>query len=389
MIAIALLGACLAMMGFALVSLILPGSELIPDRPTVLDVVLFGTIFLSFPSVALVIAWKRPGNPVAWLFFAIGLAITMSVFASEYVGWVVYAGAQLPGSTIVAWLGQWAFTAAGTIFLPFSLMLFPEGRLPSRRWRAAAAVALALGLTSTIALAVMPGPIVGYEELENPFAVHGVIGEAAVALAPWEFGALGYSIVLAVAALAVRFRRGGAERQQVKWLLLPASVMVVFLIAGVASEGDGLWTVVILTLAAIPICAGIAILRYRLYDIDLVIRRTLVYALVIAVLGGAYVGLVLALTAALSSIVGGQALPVALSTLIIAALFGPVRARVRELIDRRFYRSRYDAQRTLESFSTRLRDEVELEAVGGALVDVAGRVVRPASADVWIRGRPA
>jgi hypothetical protein len=163
--------------------------------------------------------------------------------------------------------------------------------------------------------------------------------------------------------------------------------LVVFLIAGVATAIEALWTAVMLTLAAIPVCAGIAILRYRLYDVDLVIRRTLVYALVSALLGAAYVVLVLALTATLSSFVGGQGLPVALSTLVIAALFGPVRARVRDLIDRRFYRSRYDAQRTLEAFTTRLRDEVELEAVGLTLVDVAGRAVRPTSVGVWIRAR--
>jgi hypothetical protein len=139
------------------------------------------------------------------------------------------------------------------------------------------------------------------------------------------------------------------------------------------------------TLTLIPAAAGIAILRYRLYDIDVVIRRTLVYGGLLAVLGVVYVALVLGLQTALSGVTGEGPLPVALSTLAIAALFGPARRRVRELVDRRFYRSRYDAQRTLEQFAGRLRDQVELETIGAALVDVAGDAVRPASATVWVR----
>jgi hypothetical protein len=385
-IAIACLLGCVAMMAFSLVSLAAPGTELIPNRPSVGDVLTFGTIFLSFPTVGLIVIWKRPENPVGWLFVVIGVAITLSVFSSEYAGWAAYAGADLPAAQIVAWLGTWSWSNASSVAVPLALMLFPDGRFPGRRWRAAAWIGVAAAFTTTVAIAIRPGFLPGYDDLiPNPAAVGGPVGGLATSLAGFETLPMMYMTALALAALTTRAGRTDAERQQLKWLLYPASIFVVSLAAAGFTELQAAWSVALVALAAIPVAAGIAILRYRLYDIDVVIRRTLVYGAVIVVLGAVYVALVLAAQAALSALTGSDALPVALSTLAIAALFGPVRGRVRAAVDRRFYRARYDAQRTLGSFAADLRDEVELDEVGRTLRDVAVRTVRPAFATVWLR----
>jgi hypothetical protein len=198
--------------------------------------------------------------------------------------------------------------------------------------------------------------------------------------------------------LVARARRArGVERLQLKWFASSAVVAAAMLsLAGLAGAvrpgspvlGELPLAAFILCASLIPVTIGIAILRYRLYDIDVVIRRTLVYAVVTAILGGVYVGLVLGLQAVLTNLTGGDTLPVALSTLAIAGLFGPVRSRARDLVDRRFYRAHYDAQRTLTAFAAGLRDELEMEALGRALRDVAVDTLQPAVASVWVRGRP-
>jgi hypothetical protein len=223
--------------------------------------------------------------------------------------------------------------------------------------------------------------------------VGGPVGDVILALSRSEalgFAAFVLPSAIAVGATVARMRRShDTERQQLKWLLYTLAIFVVAIGAAFVTRHEAAWTLALLSFAGVPIATGIAILRYRLYDIDVVIRRTLIYGLAMAVLAVVYVSLVLVLQAGLSPLTGGDMLPVALSTVAIAALFGPVRSRVRAIVDRRFYRSRYDAQQTLEAFAGRLRDEVEIEAVGGALVAVAGQVVRPASANLWIRRRSA
>lgn len=189
-------------------------------------------------------------------------------------------------------------------------------------------------------------------------------------------------------ALAVRFRRShGVERQQIKWLLFPAAIFLSGLVVAALTENEAAWTLALFGLAAVPIGIGIAILRHRALDIDLVIRRTLVYGALSAILAAVYVALVLALQSLLSELTGGDTLPVALSTLVIAALFGPLRARIGAMVDRRFDRSRYDAQRTLEAFALRLRDQLDRAQVDRSLVDVAIRTVRPVSVGIWVRER--
>jgi hypothetical protein len=194
----------------------------------------------------------------------------------------------------------------------------------------------------------------------------------------------------AVASLVVRFRRSrGVERQQLKWLAFAGVVFVVaFAIAGLTQPSvvsDVFFVLAILALAFIPVAVGIAILRYRLYEIDRVISRTVVYATVTIVLGAAYAGLVLASQALFSSFAGGSDLAIAISTLVVAALFLPVRTRVQRFVDRRFYRRRYDAQQTLEAFGVRLRDQIELDALARDLRGVVGETMQPVHASLWLR----
>jgi hypothetical protein len=389
--------ACLAMTVAAVVSLALPGSELLPNRPGIADFLAIIAIVLAFPIVGLVIAWKRPTNPVGWLFLVTGLMMALNIFSAEYSGRVAFADASLPGAPLLAW-AESMWLLGPLVALPLAIVLFPDGRLPSSRWRPALTVAVSLALIVTAMAALSPGDLVGYEgRIVNPLGAPGEVGR----LAAWaaEVGTILQLLpsLIAIAAIGVRLRRaGGAERQQLKWLLYPLALFVTMISIGIAVAStqpaladDVVWmfTVALLALAAVPIAAGIAILRHRLYDIDVVIRRTVVYGAVVVILGISYVGLVLGFQGLLTWFSGGDTLPVALSTLLIAAMFVPVRTRVRQMVDRRFYRSRYDAQRTVESFAVGLRDEVELTAVRQALADTVGQAVRPASVGVWLRER--
>jgi hypothetical protein len=384
------------MMVFALASLVLPGTELLPDRPGLVDFVSIMAIALAFPIVGLVITWKRPTNPVGWLLLVTGLAMAFDIFGSEYADRVAFAGAALPGAALVVWLTDTTWLLGPVVALPLAIALFPDGRLPDARWRPVLTVAVGLCVVVTAVGAFAPGEMEGYGgRLVNPFGAPGDIGR----LARWmaETGTILQLLpsVVAISAIAMRLRRArGTERQQLKWLLFPLALFVITITTGIVVASvqptltdDVRWifTVALVGLGAVPIAAGIAILHYRLYEIDVVIRRTLVYGAVVAILGGVYVALILALQTALAGLTGGGTLPVAVSTLVIAALFGPVRSRVRRVIDRRFYRSQYDAQRTLEAFTTRLRDEVDLEEVGRTLLDVAERAVKPASVGIWLR----
>ena len=390
--------ACVAMMVFSVASLFLPGTELLPDRPGIADFVAIMAIVLALPIVGLVIAWKRPTNPVGWLFLVTGLTMALNIFAGEYSARVAFSRAPLPAGALVAWLAQSQWLLGPGVALPLAIALFPDGRLPASRWRQGLTVAVALALLVTFVASFVPGDLVGYEGIfVNPFAWPGQLGQ----LAAWtsEVGSILQlaPAIIAISYTALRFRRArGAERQQLKWLLFPLTLFMATISTAIAVAStqpelaeDVRWmfTVALVALGAVPFAAGIAVLRYRLYDIDVVIRRTIVYGAVVAILGASYIALVLGLQGVLTRLSGNDTLPVALSTLVIAALFAPVRTRVREIVDRRFYRSRYDAQRTVESFVGRLRDEVELEAVREALATTVGEAVRPASVGVWLRAR--
>jgi hypothetical protein len=389
--AIAILGLSATLTALSILSVLAPGSEALPNRPSAFDLLMYMSILLLFPVVGLVVVLRQPGNAVGWLFLGVGATMVANTFASEYADRAIYAAARLPAVAVAVWVESWCWILPVGLCAPLAIALFPNGALPGRRWRPVVALVVTSLLVVAVALALAPGPLVQNGGFDNPFGVQplGPWVPAINTLSPAPVLAM---ISLALCAIVVRFRRShGVERQQLKVLLYPVALIAVgFAVAVVSAillrvDVPFAWEAMIIGLAGVPIAAGIAILRYRLYDIDVVIRRTLIYGVLIAILGAVYVALVVGLQTLMSAVTGGQTLPVALSTLTIAALFGPVRAQVRRVIDRRFYRSRYDAQQTVERFAAQMRDQVELDEVGRVLVAVAADAVRPASIGVWVR----
>jgi hypothetical protein len=257
----------------------------------------------------------------------------------------------------------------------------------SHRWRWVVWAVLGAAAFEAIASALHPGSMDQYPDVANPLGLSGVDFGVIDALRPL----LGSAVFLVVlASLVIRYRRSrGAEREQLKWLAFAGALVVIgFLGAGAAGSGLVSDLFFVLALAAVvfmPVAVAIAILRYRLYEIDRVISRTLVYGLLTVILGAAYVGLVLAGQAVFSSFAGGSNLAIAVSTLVVAALFLPVRSRVQGFVDRRFYRRRYDAQRTLEAFGVRLRDEVDMAVLSSDLRGVVAETLQPAHVSLWLR----
>jgi hypothetical protein len=340
------------------------------------------TFFVGvFATMGALVASRRPRNPIGWILLAAAASYTiggLTVIQTE-------GGGDAP--VLVRWLSTWVWLAGLGPAATFALLLFPDGRLPSPRWRAFAWFAAATIVLTIASIAFEPGPFED-QTVENPLgfdAVPGLVTTLQDALAP----ALALTILGSIVSLFARFRRArGVERQQLKWLSYTGAMVGVAMATAIAIEvivGEGAVeltnTIVSLALAAVPVAMGIAILRHRLYDIDVVINRTLVYGTLSATLGGAYLGLVLLIGLA----VGQSGFAVAASTLAVAALFGPARARIQALVDRRFYRRRYDAAQTLEAFGGRLREELDLEALGADLRGVVRDTVQPEHVSLWLR----
>jgi hypothetical protein len=283
---------------------------------------------------------------------------------------------------------EWVFIlviAGGVVFL---LHLFPNGRFMSRRWRVVGIASGAIVVLVTVASALRPGQLNSVEEFENPLAVTGALADlVAVALA-FEGPLALFAFGGAAAAIVVRLRRStGVERQQIKWIVYTLTLVAVGLAATAVFPVSAAYPLLfaMLALAATPVAAGVAILRYRLYDIDVVINRTLVYGALTAMLAGAYLGTVLLLQLVLSGLTAGSGLAVAGSTLAVAALFQPARGRIQAAVDRRFFRRKYDAVRTLERFGARLRDEIDLDALNAELRAVVAGTMQPAHVSLWLR----
>jgi hypothetical protein len=374
------------------VLLLLPG----PVLTTIVDVsrgdipylIAFVAVQLAAATTGAVVASRLPEHPIGWIFLGMGAGLALAFAANSWaeVGLGTDTG-PLPGDELAAWLGSWLFIPAVFGPLLFLLLLFPTGHLLSRRWQRPARGLFGLLGLALVGLAFAPSEV-GPEghQVPNPLAAPGALGEAmdlldtvTNLLAPLGFG-------IALTAMVLRVRRShGVERQQVKLFTLAAAVAAAGLAGSIVTSGiaaDAFFLVGMVGLAALPVAAGVAILRYRLYDIDVVIRRTLVYGGLTATLAGAYVGSVLLLQLLLSP---DSDLAIAGSTLAVAALFRPLRSRIQELVDRRFFRSRYDAARTMEGFGVRLRDEVELESVSGELLTVAVDTMQPAHVSLWLR----
>ena len=354
--------------------------------------VLFVIPILAFPTVGAVVASRRPRHPVGWLFLGVGLLFGLGALAPEYADFSLYAKpGSLPVTGVFVWASSWIDTMV-FLSIAFLLLLFPTGSLPSRRWRPVLWLAIAAATLGFLTSAFKPGPI--WEDtlnVDNPLGV-GALGGLLDTVGTVVWLSFAGTILLAVTSVIVRFRHAhGDEREQLKWIAL-AALLVALAFIGVNSTGHlgragdtvatGLFAV---ALAAIPIASGLAILRYRLYEIDRIISRALVYGALTVVLGAAYAGLVLAGQWVFSSFAGGSNLAIAGSTLVVAALFLPVRSRVQRFVDRRFYRRRYDAQRTLDAFGARLREQVELETLTGELCGAIDETMQPAHVTLWLR----
>jgi hypothetical protein len=277
-------------------------------------------------------------------------------------------------------------------FLPFVFLLFPTGRLPSRRWRFLGWVVILSG-AAMLPLAFF-SPDSGQGPVNVPFVVGGAVGEAMSAIALGAIMIIFVSIILSALSLVVRYQRvRGVERQQLKWFALAAVLNGALIVADQLgldrSLGDAVWNLLnMTTFAALYVGVGIAILRYRLYDIDVIINRTLVYGSLTAILAGVYFGGVATVQAIFRGLTSQEAQPqlaIVVSTLVIAALFNPLRKRIQSFIDRRFYRRNYDARKTLESFSATLRDETDLKALNDELVGVVRETMQPAHVSLWLR----
>lgn len=355
----------------------------------------FLVAFLVFAVIGALIVSRAPGNAIGPLFCVIGLIGSVGNFAYQYADYAIYVSpGALPGAEVAAWLQNLGPPPAFGL-LALALLLFPDGRTASRRWLPAIVLAC-LGVAAIVfGYTLRPGPVeFPFEAVDNPFGVEA-LDSAAETASTLGWPLMAAAVGLGGIAITVRFRRStGIERQQLKWIALAGAVAGIVLVANAASfflsvSGiDTLRIVVVgIVFAGFPIAAGIAILRYRLYDIDIVVNRALVYTALTATLAAAYVAGVLVLQFALSPLTERNDLAVAGSTLAVAALFRPARTRIQAWVDRRFYRSRYDAARTLGAFSAGLRDEVDLDALGSKLRTVVGETMHPAHVSLWLSQR--
>jgi MFS family permease len=367
------------MIGFTLLSLVLPGYELLPDRPDFANFLSVMCVFVTLPTVGAVLAILRPGNPIGWLFLIVALGFIIGVFSTEYVSRSTILGADLPAHAAVDWVGAWSGTLAIGLAGAWIPLLFPDGHLPGPRWRP-----VAWASAVSLVLMVVASAVVADGRMVNPVRLAPALEELAqVILSLPMFAVFG---LLGFAGLLARFRRSrGIERQQLKWFLAAVGFLVVAVIVAIATEWATAWYAVILGLAALPIAAAVAILRYRLYEIDRLVSRTIGWTLVTGALGAVFALTVIALQALLAGFTQGQTLAVAASTLVAFALFQPLRRRVQRIVDRRFNRAQYNAQRTADAFAEQLRNEVDLPLLSGSLVRVVDGAVAPRTAAVWLR----
>ena len=344
-------------------------------------------IMVSFLLVGLVVTWKRPANLVGWALLLAGGGMLIGGVLGAYAELALLAKpeAGLPAGEAAGALavGSWTPLMAGVFLL---LVVFPSGTLSSSAIRRFATLVLLGFAVAWVIFTIGPAKLEGsLKAYDNPLAIT-TSDVYLVALIPIIVACLG-SILVAAVIVVRRFRRSrGDERQQFKWFATSAGLLIVTLPIASALNWTRLAGVVFtVQLIALPISVGIAVLRYRLYEIDVIIRRTLVYSALSALLAGTYVAIVIGLQALFSSFAGGSNLAIAVSTLAVAALFMPVRSRVQRFVDRRFYRRRYDAQRTLEGFGARLRQQVELETLRSDLGTIVEETMQPAHVSVWLR----
>ena len=393
-----------AALGFVVVGLlfgILAFSAALPDgrEPMLIPIIVQGGLVVLYGALGALIASRRPRNLIGWIFCAMAAALGLLSAAYGYADYALYATDHtLPGAELVAWLTNWLFMVPVFIAPCFLFLLFPDGRPASPQWRPVVwAVAVVAGI-AICATAVAPGRLDAHPSVENPLGLGGSFGEIARVTKEVTDVAAILAFLVALASVVVRLRRSrGRERLQVKWVayaavLTTTSFATYFLVGLLPSSqtaADIFFLGGVAGFTSTPVAAGVAILRYRLYEIDFLINRTLVYGSLTVMLVAVYVGSIVVLQGLLRTLTGQESqLAIVASTLAVAALFTPLRRRVQTFIDRRFYRSKYDAAKTLEAFSARLRNETNLDALSGDLVSVVRETMQPAHISLWLRPDP-
>ncbi len=341
---------------------------------------------VSAATVGVVLASRRPRHPVGWLLLAFGLFLVATGAAAQYLAWGLVRPGTLPAARYAAlYYPASVFTAL--ILLGFVLLLTPTGSLPAPRWRWWARAMVAVPVALLVVVTLAPGSVDPYyQAVGGPFDFHGLGGVLLVANQV-ALAVTNLAVVVAAGSLVVRFRRArGVERQQLRWVALAAAVMVLAAVGVVAGLAIGATAVVTwavsVCVVVLPLAIGAAILRYRLYDLDRIISRTLAYGLLTVLLGGGYAGVVLGL----SQLLGRQSsLVVAGATLAVAGVSQPARRRIQQVVDRRFNRRRYNTARTIEAFATRLRQQIDLDALTAELLTVVDQTMQPMSSSLWLR----
>jgi hypothetical protein len=357
--------------------------------------------FLPFPLVGALIASRRSSNPIGWICLAVGLLWMLNLLTSSYVvyGLRVAVLGSVPYPVAIGSLAEWLGPTAVLLFGTYLILLFPDGKLPSSRWRPVAWLCGAVLVANVVVTTIAPGHLSDLKDVSNPFGLQGY---------PWLANVVGIiglllplCMLASVLSLLLRYLRSGrVVREQIKWLAFAASVVVLGVLLEVvagtffASDAAGsadllgnlLEDAITMSFAGIPIAIGFAVLKYRLYDIDVIINRALVYGPLSAMLALIYVGGVVGMQALFRALTGQEStLAVVASTLAIAALFNPLRRRVQALVDRRFYRRKYDAAKTLSAFNSRLREETDLDSLRDEVLGVVRQTMQPEHASLWLR----
>jgi hypothetical protein len=363
-------------------------------------------LFLAFPIVGALVASRRPRNPIGWILLADGLLWMILAVTDSYLVYGVARPGSVPFPVTVGALGNtWLWVPTVGLLGIYLILLFPDGQLPSRGWRPLALFSGAVIVLLSVAEGLAPGPLENQGGVRNPFGIEAL---------PWLVGVaqiitplLPLCILASAVSMVLRFRRSRGEvRQQIKWVAFVTSLVgLLYLCAMIVSQllfvlrGGGslpptpwwldlLFSVAVLGFAAVPVAIGFAVLRYRLYDIDIIINRTLVYGSLTAMLVAIYLSGVATTQLLYRTLTGQEQQPqfaVVVSTLAIAALFNPLRHRIQSFIDRRFYRRKYNARKTLEEFSAKLRDETDLETLNRDLAGVIDETLQPAHISLWLR----
>jgi hypothetical protein len=368
-----------------------PGRQLPGDVFAGIGGASFLILSLTFGGVGALVAWRVPENRIGWIFCVTGVFCGASVLAWAYADY----GLNVTSHPLPAAAAAAAFPSEALApLLGIAVLVFPDGRLPSRRWRPVAAM---LGLAMALLLvsdSVRPGALDDpFRAASNPLGVSG-LREVTIAMNAVGWALVPVGIVLAAASLIVRLRQAhGVVRRQLQLVLGVGALVAVVVALDMSTwlilpNGDVRiqMAVIGLSFSAFPAATGVAILRYRLYDIDVVISRTVSYAVLVVVLAGLYLGGVYVAEAALRSVSGqSSTLAVTASTLLVAAAFQPLRRRIQQAVDRRFYRSRYDARRTVEDLASGLRRQVDIESLRSEVLGAINETLHPAHASLWLR----